>query len=83
MNRIAKESPEFRKLMFEEAGARKGIDAALIEKDFWVCWTLKRIFEIDVLKCSVRIGLHIISQTVCTSLDKKSALAFFACVNCF
>ena len=34
-------------------------------------------------KCSVRIGLHIISQTVCTSLDKKSALAFFACVNCF
>jgi len=50
MNRIAKESPALRKLMFEEAGARKGIDAALIEKDFWVCWTLKRIFEIDVLK---------------------------------
>ncbi len=29
MNRIAKESAEFRKLMFEEAGARKGIDAAV------------------------------------------------------
>ncbi|HBC86379.1 MAG TPA: hypothetical protein DCZ94_05430 [Lentisphaeria bacterium] len=50
MNRIAKESPEFRRLMFEEAGARKGIDPSLIEKDFWVCWTLKRIFEIDVLR---------------------------------
>ena len=50
MNRIAKESPEFRKLMFEEAGARKGIDAALIEKDFWVCWTLKRIFDVGRIK---------------------------------
>ena len=50
MNKVAKESPEFRRLMFEEAGIKKGIDPALIEKDFWVCWTLKRIFEIDVLR---------------------------------
>jgi hypothetical protein len=30
------------------AAARRGdMRAELIEKDFWVCWTLKRIFTLD------------------------------------
>lgn len=30
---------------FEETGARLSIPSAIVEKDFWVCWTLKQIFE--------------------------------------
>lgn len=32
--------------MFEETAARMGVASAVaIEKDYWVCWTLKRLFE--------------------------------------
>lgn len=30
---------------FEETGTRHSITSAIVEKDFWVCWTLKRVFE--------------------------------------
>jgi predicted nucleotidyltransferase component of viral defense system len=30
---------------FEETGTRHSIASAIVEKDFWVCWTLKRVFE--------------------------------------
>ncbi len=31
--------------VFSEAAARRGrLNGPIIEKDFWVCWTLKRIF---------------------------------------
>ena len=29
----------------EETGARQAIPSAIVEKDFWVCWTLQRVFE--------------------------------------
>lgn len=30
---------------FQEAANRRGILPIIIEKDFWVCWTLKQLFE--------------------------------------
>ena len=30
-----------------EASARMGVATIIIEKDFWVCWGLKRLFELD------------------------------------
>ena len=30
--------------LFDEAGARRGVSSIIIEKDFWVCWALKRLF---------------------------------------
>lgn len=30
----------------EEAGARLGLEATSIEKDFWVCWTLRELFTL-------------------------------------
>ena len=30
----------------EETGARRGISATAIEKDFWVCWTLRALFSL-------------------------------------
>ena len=35
--------------MFAETAERKDVAEAIIEKDFWVCWTLKQLFSIDAL----------------------------------
>jgi len=32
--------------LFNEAGAQRGLASPIIEKDFWVCWTLKRLFAL-------------------------------------
>ncbi len=32
---------------FAEAAARLGLPPHVVEKDFWVCWTLKRLFSLD------------------------------------
>lgn len=36
---------EERKAAFQEAATRQGVRPIIIEKDFWVCWTLRHIFE--------------------------------------
>jgi hypothetical protein len=36
-----------RRVYFEQTAARLGLSAQMIEKDFWVCWTLKRLFSLD------------------------------------
>jgi hypothetical protein len=36
-----------RAALFNQAGAARGVTNAIIEKDFWVCWTLKRLFGIQ------------------------------------
>ncbi|MGO4307071.1 nucleotidyl transferase AbiEii/AbiGii toxin family protein [Cupriavidus sp. RAF12] len=30
--------------MFGETGAGRGVADTIVEKDFWVCWSLKRLF---------------------------------------
>jgi len=37
--------PDERREYFEQAAARLGIDPLIIEKDFWVCWALRRLFK--------------------------------------
>ncbi len=32
---------------FTEAASRLGLPPHVVEKDFWVCWTLKRVFSLD------------------------------------
>jgi Nucleotidyl transferase AbiEii toxin, Type IV TA system len=52
MDTAARLSAEERAVLFNEAGAARGFANAIVEKDFWVCWTLKRLFslpETDVL----------------------------------
>jgi len=50
MDQVASKNATYRKEMFNEASVQKGISAALLEKDFWVCWALKQIFSIPELK---------------------------------
>lgn len=47
MDDVARMEPHDRRDLFNEAAGRRGdISAGVIEKDFWVCWTLKHIFAL-------------------------------------
>ncbi len=50
MDKFATQSAAERKPYFETAAANAGnISAYIMEKDFWVCWTLKRLFSMATL----------------------------------
>jgi predicted nucleotidyltransferase component of viral defense system len=49
VNRIARMPARDRADVFAETAERKGLSDAIIEKDFWVCWTLKQLFSIEAL----------------------------------
>lgn len=44
MESVARLSSVERGELFTETAARKGMTPAIVEKDFWVCWTLGRLF---------------------------------------
>jgi len=50
MNKVAQLSAKERTELFSESAAKKGINPAIIEKDFWVCWVLQKIFSEPSLK---------------------------------
>lgn len=44
MDKVARLPADDRAALFGETGAGRGVADTIIEKDFWVCWTLKRLF---------------------------------------
>ena len=82
MDAFAKEDPEDRADVFNETAARMGIGAPIIiEKDFWVCWALKRVFELEVPTASIIFkggtslskaygAIHRFSEDIDLSLDR-------------
>ncbi|OFZ79182.1 MAG: hypothetical protein A2583_00635 [Bdellovibrionales bacterium RIFOXYD1_FULL_53_11] len=50
MSQIHRQAPEERRVFFAEAETETGIPFPIIEKDFWVVWTLDRLFSIPELK---------------------------------
>ncbi|WP_108610448.1 nucleotidyl transferase AbiEii/AbiGii toxin family protein [Aminobacter sp. MSH1] len=47
MDSFARLDASDRAAVFGESGALRGVASIIIEKDFWVCWTLKRLFELQ------------------------------------
>lgn len=47
MDKVARLGAADRSALFGESGAIRGIATTILEKDFWVCWTLKRLFEVQ------------------------------------
>jgi len=45
MSSFARQTPKVREQFFRQYQSLKGIDPVIVEKDFWVCWLLVRIFE--------------------------------------
>ena len=50
MDKVAYLSQEERSQIFSETAARMGATSTIVEKDFWVCWVLQKIFKAEVLK---------------------------------
>ena len=50
MDRIATGSATDRRDLFSETASRLGMNPAIVEKDFWVCWILKHFFAEPALK---------------------------------
>lgn len=47
MDKVAILPADDRAALFGETGAARGVANTIIEKDFWVCWTLKRLFGLS------------------------------------
>jgi len=47
---VATRDTGFRLRLFEETASRMDLDPLIVEKDFWVCWTLKRLFNLHELR---------------------------------
>jgi predicted nucleotidyltransferase component of viral defense system len=54
MDTFAKSDPRERRIFFEGTAGPRNMQAQIIEKDFWVCWTLKEMFGLPT------IGEHLI-----------------------
>ena len=50
MDNIAAGSASDRRDLFQESASRLGMNPAVVEKDFWVCWILKLLFAEPTLK---------------------------------
>lgn len=50
MDKVANLSTDQRRELFEVAGGRRRVNPAIMEKDFWVCWVLRRLFSDSDLK---------------------------------
>ena len=49
MDEVARLPMTDRADLFTAAARRRGLTAAIIEKDFWVCWTLERVSGLGAL----------------------------------
>jgi len=63
MDSVLQLTPEQRGELFIAAAQQSGIDMVVLEKDFWVCWTLKELFRLPTM------GEHLIFKGG-TSLSK-------------
>lgn len=63
MDAILQLSPRQRVEMFQRTTQATGMESVIVEKDFWVCWTLKELFGLPL------IGEHLIFKGG-TSLSK-------------
>ena len=82
MEQFANDAPELRDEAFQETAARLGMSKAIIEKDFWVCWSLKQLFALPsfgeqmIFKGGTSLSkaydvIHRFSEDVDLSLDRE------------
>jgi len=49
MDKFAKLKAAERQPYFEETASRRNSTTTAVEKDFWICWTLKHLFALDAI----------------------------------
>ena len=81
MDRFANDTPEHRDEAFGQAAAELGFAKAIVEKDFWVCWSLQHLFALPsfgdhmIFKGGTSLSkaydvIHRFSEDVDLSLDR-------------
>ena len=81
MDAFANDTPANRDEAFRQAAAELGFAKAIIEKDFWVCWSLQRLFALPslgdhlIFKGGTSLSkaydvIHRLSEDVDLSLDR-------------
>ena len=50
MDKLAMGAAADRRDLFSESASKLGMSPVIVEKDFWVCWILKRLFADPQLK---------------------------------
>lgn len=50
MDKVSRLPADQRRDLFQESAVRCGVNTAIIEKDFWVCWVLKQLFTDNALQ---------------------------------
>lgn len=81
LDSFANEPPAQRAEAFQEAAARIGFSQAIVEKDFWVCWSLGKLFALPtfgdhlIFKGGTSLSkaynvIHRFSEDVDLSLDR-------------
>ncbi|MBK9118329.1 MAG: nucleotidyl transferase AbiEii/AbiGii toxin family protein [Phycisphaerales bacterium] len=50
MDKIARLPAEQRQELFGATATNRGLNPAIVEKDFWVCWVLRALFTDDAMK---------------------------------
>lgn len=53
MDKVAALEPDQRSQLFEETASQRRMSVAVVEKDFWACWVLKRIFSDSQLQTRI------------------------------
>ncbi len=82
MDTFANDTPEARDEAFRQAAAELGIAKAIVEKDFWVCWSLQHLFALPsfgdhmIFKGGTSLSkaydvIHRFSEDVDLSLDRE------------
>lgn len=82
MENFANDAPELRDEAFQETAAQLGMSKAIIEKDFWVCWSLKQLFALPsfgeqlIFKGGTSLSkaynvIHRFSEDVDLSIDRE------------
>lgn len=46
LDSFANDPPKDRDEAFQEAAAQLGLSKSIVEKDFWVCWSLRKLFAL-------------------------------------
>src|SRR5216684_3717513 len=85
MDKFAESKPAERQPYFEETAARRTSTTTAVEKDFWICWTLKHLFAVpDIPELRFKGGTSLskvfglidrLSEDIDISID-RAALGF-------
>ncbi len=81
MDAFANDTPDHRDEAFSQAAAEFGFARAIVEKDFWVCWSLQHLFSLPsfgdhlIFKGGTSLSkaydvIHRFSEDVDLSLDR-------------